>query len=138
MSGVMTQAIPEEHRIRVERINFDVRNLTDDELVEALLWMREQISEMDVQMESANAECAGSGERADPEWWNKVNVARRIIGRQQSRVQFEMHKRKGVRRKGPNFENVFVKAAKDILPEAVYGAIVQAARDRMRVFQDEA
>jgi hypothetical protein len=85
------------------------------------------------QIERAKAEFAISGERADPDWFQRATAALRAKGGQAQRIAYQLGvlKEKGRAAAVPeeSFSRAFMKAAKQRLTGSEYAEIVAVVRE---------
>jgi hypothetical protein len=121
------------------RLPENYTELSDEELLDLKQRIEQELDHVKTQIDRAKVD-ARNGTYSDPDWFARVNGAKRGIGRASQAIQVELGRRKGLR-KATNieehskqeltFERMFMRVARRKLTEEVYEAILQEAQEEV-------
>jgi len=103
--------------------------MTAEEIESELSAALNDMTQIRAQLDSAKALARQNGNYADANWFARATTALHIRGREHQMLQLEFAKKRKAanRAQGVQFERQFMYAAKRILPDEMYQAIIRAA-----------
>lgn len=119
--------MPHEREFK-NRAEMAAAGCTLDEQADMLL---EKIASLKSQIDTAKAKAATCGDYSDREWFNRINYALRMTGKEHQQVIREIGERnKLVRREqGSRVEKKFIEVARRRLDGELFSSIMEEARD---------
>jgi hypothetical protein len=113
------------------KVNVSVEELplmAFDELINIKTKIEEDLDYIKNQIDHAKV-LNKQGIPSDPEWFVRVNHAKRILGRKSQKIQMELSKRRDkMKQHHLRYENTFVTVAKRLLSEDVFSHISEEAK----------
>lgn len=100
-----------------------------EQLLDMKMEIDSALDDIKNQLDRAKAN-AQQGIMAEPDWFARINGAKRILGRKSQRIQMELSKRKEqARRDHKSYQAAFIAVAKRILSADLYTRIETEARE---------
>ena len=113
-------------------IQYDLRTMDRQGLLLLKTELQETFDRIKGQLDQARSEQAAYGLYSDPDWYRKAQAAKRFTGSDMQKVQFVLSQRKKQERekRANDLPNVFMDAAREMLPRELFYEVLTCARER--------